>query len=61
MKNEEIRQACYRIIDALWVMENIEKLPNCNNCKAKNECAYAPKAGEMVRVNCWGWEGEENG
>ena len=59
MENETIRQACYRIIDALWVLDNIDRLPNCNNCKMKKSCEYVPNAGEMVRVNCWGWVGEK--
>ena len=58
MENETIRQACYRIIDALWVLDNIERLPNCNNCKLKNSCGYVPNGGEMVRINCWGWLSE---
>lgn len=60
MDNETIRQACYHIIDALWVCDNIEKLPNCNNCRLKDECEYCPVAGEMVRVNCFNWESEED-
>lgn len=58
MENETIRQACYRIIDALWLADNIERLPNCNNCKRQNGCCYVPEAGDMVRVNCWGWVSE---
>lgn len=59
MENKEIREACYHIIDALWVTENIEKLPTCNNCKCKNECKYVPKPGEMLRVNCFAHEWNE--
>lgn len=59
MNKEEIRVALYRIIDALWLLENIEKLPDCNNCTVRNECPYCPKAGQMVRVNCFAWVGEE--
>ncbi len=60
MKNEEIKQACGQIIDALWLVENIEKLPNCNNCKDKNNCIYVPEAGQMTRINCFAWEGENS-
>lgn len=62
MDNEELKEVLYRLVDALWVLENIEKLPNCNNCKWAKTCADCPGAGEMVRVNCvfWGSEREEN-
>lgn len=55
MDNEELRKVLYRLVDALWVLENIEKLPNCNNCAAKDDCPYCPKAGQMVRTNCFAW------
>lgn len=49
---------CYRIEDAMFVLDNIERLPNCNNCKSKDECEHCPVAGEMVRINCFEWVGE---
>lgn len=58
MKYEELRATLYHIIDALWVCENVERLPNCNNCGKKNVCSYCVKAGEMVRINCFEWESE---
>lgn len=53
---EDIRLMCYRILDALILMDNIERLPNCNNCKKKLNCEHGVKWGEMVRVNCFEWE-----
>ena len=49
------------ISDALWLAENVEKLPNCNNCLMKNTCKYVPKPGEMSRFNCYAhiWESEK--
>ena len=55
VSNETIREASYRIADAMWVLDNIEKLPNCNNCLVKNECKHVPNPGEMVRINCFGY------
>lgn len=56
MKSKEIRQALTIISDSLWLAENIEDLPNCNNCRHKDDCPYCPKAGEMSRINCFAWE-----
>lgn len=58
--NETIREASYRIADAMWVLDNIEKLPNCNNCLVKDSCKHVPKAGEMTRLNCFGYIGDKN-
>lgn len=40
------------ILDTLMVYRKILVTGCCNECKSKNKCAYAPKAGEMVRYNC---------
>ena len=48
-----------QIEDALWVLDNIEKLPTCNNCLVKDSCKHVPKAGQMVRINCFGHVGDK--
>lgn len=40
----------------LMELQNIESLPNCNDCKRQG-CEYKPKLGELVRFNCPLWKG----
>lgn len=56
MEREEVLNI---VSDALWLAENVEKLPNCNNCLVKNHCNYCPKPGELLRINCYAWESEK--
>ena len=41
------------ILDVLIAYREISKLPDCNDCAVKNNCIHAPKAGQMVRHNCF--------
>lgn len=43
-----------------WVvyMAKLSSLPNCNTCSRK-KCDMKPKIGEICRINCFYWEGEE--
>ena len=59
MTNEELKALCYKIIDLIDYAERIGKLPNCNTCSGQKYCTKAPKVGEMVRINCFAWEGKE--
>lgn len=49
--------------EKLAVIEELKNflygLPNCNSCKLKNVCRYAPKRGGSVRYNCFYWEEEK--
>ena len=40
------------ILNVLMAYRNIAQIGNCNTCKKKKECEYAPKPGELVRYNC---------
>ena len=40
------------ILDTLRTFKNIYDSGDCNRCARKNECEYAPKAGQLVRYNC---------
>lgn len=37
--------------------ERLMALPNCNNCRERirGRCGYAPRVGEVVRINCPLW------
>ena len=39
--------------------ETMKKQHDCNDCLAKKDCQYAPKLGQVTRINCYGWVGEE--
>lgn len=38
--------------------EILEKYHTCNDCKDK-DCPHRPEWGEMVRINCFAWKGNE--
>ena len=40
-------------------MKKISELNDCNTCAAKKDCLYAPKPGQMARINCFSWVGKE--
>lgn len=40
------------ILDTLMAYRNIAQRGNCNICKKKKKCEYAPKPGELMRYNC---------
>ena len=40
------------ILDTLRAYRNIVESGDCNRCKAKMNCKYAPKPGQLVRYNC---------
>ena len=45
-------RSCLRLLKA------ITESGDCNICKKKKTCEYAPKWGEQVRYNCPFYEGE---
>lgn len=59
MTKQELKAACYRIIDLVDYVERIEKLGDCNTCICKRNCPHAPKPGQMVRINCFSYVGED--
>ena len=42
----------------LKLLKTIQESGDCNICKKKRTCEYAPKWGEQVRYNCPFYEGE---
>jgi hypothetical protein len=50
--NSHICPYCGQEIDALMAYRNIVNSGDCNECKEKKNCKYAPKAGQPVRYNC---------
>jgi hypothetical protein len=50
------------ILDTLLTYRNIvQRGGDCNTCKKKKECEYAPKPGQLVRYNCplFGWRAKD--
>lgn len=56
MSYVQIRNALFKLIDALNYMDQICNLHDCNDCGIKNECQYLPKLGDAVRINCPLWK-----
>lgn len=43
----------------LYHSKEVAALPNCNDCGSLRACRYAPKPGEMARINCPLWRAKE--
>lgn len=46
-----LRNALLYIADCMIYVNNMEKMPTCNDCIRKN-CKYRPEFGDPVRYNC---------
>ena len=55
IENRDIAGILYKLADIVKAYDNIMSLHDCNDCGRK-DCPYAPKAGQMVRINCPLWE-----
>ena len=58
-QDQNIVKALYRIIDLIKYAGEVGNLHSCNDCKVVRHCPKAPRPGQMVRYNCFAWEGEE--
>lgn len=43
-----------------FLAEQINKLPNCNDCGAAKVCEHIPKPGAHARINCPLWQPQES-
>lgn len=59
MKIQDWRSFLNEIANKLMAYEEIMALPDCNTCK-KKDCYYRPSAGQMVRFNCFDYEGSRD-
>ena len=53
----DIKIILQKLINAIDYIERINAQNDCNTCVARKNCTQAPKLGEMVRINCFAWEG----
>lgn len=60
MRHDDLIGALRQAIEVIEVYDEIMSLPDCNTCAAnlKNRCEIAPRAGQMVRINCYYYEKE---
>lgn len=49
-----IAQKAYEL-DCLRNYRNIIESGDCNTCACKHDCTEVPKAGQMVRYNCYAY------
>ncbi len=52
---EALRKLGGEIRELMRFVDQIGKLPTCNDCASRKDCAYAPKWGQSVRYNCPHW------
>jgi hypothetical protein len=45
--------------DCIQYCDRLSFMNDCNNCGRTRECAYLPKWGEDVRINCPHWVRED--
>lgn len=60
MTAHEAASVLYMLADTVRAYEEITALPDCNTCKER-DCQNRPKPGQMVRINCFDYVGEEQG
>ncbi len=53
---EYLIQLLYSICDYARMGYELSLCNDCNNCGIKKECEYAPKAGQLARLNCPLWK-----
>ncbi len=60
-RDERIKLRSYLlyIADCLLLMNDMEKMHNCNDCGIKGLCGETPRCGEPVRWNCPHWVEKE--
>lgn len=54
-EREELRKNLLYLADCMILINDIEKMPSCNDCGIKFRCAYCPNVGQPVRYNCPLW------
>lgn len=52
----KLREMLLYIADCMVAVNDMQEMPNCNDCGIKNRCAYAPEVGTPVRWNCPLWQ-----
>ena len=57
ISRQDIAGTLLKMAEMIRAYDEIMLLHDCNDCGRK-DCPYAPKAGQMVRINCPLWEGE---
>ena len=55
--DELIAQKAYEL-DCFMAYRNIVESGDCNTCANRKECSEVPKAGQLVRYNCYGYAKE---
>ncbi|MBQ6499844.1 MAG: hypothetical protein IJI87_00470 [Mogibacterium sp.] len=55
---KELARMLISISDLAQYALRVQSYDDCNTCGIIKECDYAPKVGEMVRINCPLWKSE---
>ncbi len=53
---EELARMLISISDLAQYALRVQSYSDCNTCGISKDCDYAPKVGEMVRINCPLWK-----
>lgn len=59
-KTIELANIMSFLADSLRDLDEILKLPTCNDCDKLGGCEYTPEWGHLTRFNCPLWDGEKN-
>ena len=55
MTPTEFANLLHVVANDILYAEELKKAHDCNDCAGKNDCPYAPKLGQLVRINCPLW------
>ena len=56
----KVRKTLLWLADMLMYAESTMDSGDCNNCGKVLRCAYIPKPGQLVRINCPLWAAKED-
>lgn len=56
MTDFEICKLLRHIADAVSLADRVSSQHTCNDCGIMKTCEYAPKWGDLVRINCPLWK-----
>ena len=60
MTTDEIIGSVNHLSQILMAYKELIELPDCNTCAIKKDCVHAPRAGQMVRINCFMYKRRRN-
>ena len=55
----EFADMLHYVANCVEYYQRVNSYDDCNNCGIRNKCAYCPRPGEQVRINCPLWQDKD--